>query len=120
MVFADKPPAALNVSVEWEYDEKRYEVELWDAEQESLAGLGSAAYANTDVFLLAYDMTKCASLGHLLEWLAEIQSARDAYCGIILVGTKYDLWLVRKQSGVVEGLVDLMQIEQVRMPIQSK
>lgn len=59
------------------------------------------AYECTDVFLIAYDMTCRSSLEDVVDWLEEIQDYMDEdgdYYRVILVGTKYDLWL-EKEDG---------------------
>ena len=64
-----------------------------------LSSLRAISYPDTDVFLLAYDMTNARSLENLEDWLVEIQDNDDDYSGVILVGTKYDLWLEKKEAG---------------------
>ena len=58
--MTDEPTAASNSSVEWDWDNTQaYEVQLWDtAGQEALSQLRAVAYPDTDLFLLAYDMTR--------------------------------------------------------------
>ena len=57
---SDEPTAASNSSVEWDWDNTQaYEVQFWDtAGQEALSQLRAVAYPDTDLFLLAYDMTR--------------------------------------------------------------
>ena len=97
----DEPRAATNHSVTWDDDDgEELEVELWNTTgQACLAALRAISYPETDVFLLAYDMTNACSLENLADWLDEIQEVCDDYSGVILVGTKYDLWLEKKDAG---------------------
>ena len=54
---------------------------------------------DTHVFLLGYDMTNPASLENMEDWLEEVTDTWEDFCGIIMVGTKYDLWLEKKEAG---------------------
>eukprot|EP00658_Telonema_sp_P-2_P068323 TRINITY_DN5725_c0_g1_i8.p1 TRINITY_DN5725_c0_g1~~TRINITY_DN5725_c0_g1_i8.p1 ORF type:complete len:199 (+),score=51.25 TRINITY_DN5725_c0_g1_i8:245-841(+) len=90
------PTAAGNFSVTWFDGDKQYDIEIWDtAGQEALGHLRQVAYAETDLFLIAYDMSQPVSLENVTEkWIKEIeecveQTAEPRY---ILVGTKHDLW----------------------------
>ena len=95
----DEPTASMNHCVTWDDDDGvDLEVELWDTSGHS-ATLRAISYPDTDVFLLAYDMTNPSSLENLGDWLDEIQEVWDDYSGVILVGTRYDLWLEKKDAG---------------------
>merc|ERR1712166_794220 len=74
-----EPRAATNHSVTWDDDDgEELEVELWNTTgQACLAALRAISYPETDVFLLAYDMTNACSLENLADWLDEIQEVCD-------------------------------------------
>ena len=94
----DTPGARKNEEVTWDDDGEALDVELWDtAGQEALPLLRAVIYPDTDVFLIAYDMMCVSSPDNVVDWLDEIEEYLDGY-GLILVGTKYDLWL-EKEDG---------------------
>ena len=100
----DTRGARQNLEATWkDLDGCDLDVELWDsAGKESLSVLREVAYPCTDVFLIAYDMTCRSSLEDVVDWLEEIQDYMDEdgdYYRVILVGTKYDLWLEKKEDG---------------------
>ena len=108
------------MAVEWERDGKPCEVQLWDtAGQEALSQLRSVAYPDTDVFLLAYDMTRKDSLENIPTWLDEVQAECSDYDRIILVGTKYDLWCERKEAGEDADLVEVQEVEKIAEEIEA-
>ena len=108
------------MAVEWERDGKPCEVQLWDtAGQEALSQLRSVAYPDTDVFLLAYDMTRKDSLENISTWLDEVQDECSDYDRIILVGTKYDLWCERKEAGEDAALVEVQEVEKIAEEIEA-
>ena len=95
----DTSPALQHSEVTWDDDGEALDVELWDtAGQEALPLLRAVIYPETDVFLVAYDMMCVSSLENVEDWLDEIEEYADDY-GLILVGTKYDLWLEKKEDG---------------------
>ena len=97
---ADKPTAAMNFSVDWEWRDQDWAVELWDtAGQEALKTLRLTAYDSCNVFVIGYDMCRKTSLENVPDWVEEIHDTWDEEYGIILVGTKYDMWLERVEAG---------------------
>ena len=109
------------MAVEWERDGKPCEVQFWDtAGQEALSGLRTVAYPDTNVFLLAYDMTRRDSLENIPRWLDEVQDECSDYDGIILIGTKYDLWCERiKKGGKVDDLVEFQEVIKIAEEIEA-
>ena len=63
------------------------------------------------MFLLGYDMTSRITLENVSTWVDEIQESWDGYQGIVLVGTKYDLWLERMEDGDYDQLVEMDEVE---------
>ena len=95
-------------------------MQLWDtAGQEALSQLRSVAYPDTDVFLLAYDMTRKDSLENIPTWLDEVQEECSDYDRIILIGTKYDLWCERKEAGEDADLVEVQEVEKIAEEIEA-
>ena len=50
------------------------------------------SYPDTDIFLLAYNMTRNCSMVNIGSWMAELVQHCESDFHIILVGTKADLW----------------------------
>jgi len=99
-VSADVPTAAANQQVEWEYEGMEFEVELWDtAGQEALGALRAIAYPDSNVIMLTYDMSRKTSLENIPDWKEEIEDNCTDYYGLVLVGTKHDLWEERCEEG---------------------
>lgn len=106
--------------MEWEHGGKRYEVALWDtAGQETLSALRAVAYPETDVFLLGYDMTSRMTLDNVSSWVDEIHENWSDYQGIVLVGTKYDLWLEKQEDGDTDELVEMDDVDEVAAEIDA-
>jgi len=111
-----KPTAAMNFSVDWDWNDQGWAVELWDtAGQEALRTLRLTAYDSCNVFVIGYDMCRKTSLENVPDWVEEIHDTYDQEFGIILVGTKYDMWLER----VEEGHEDVVTEEEVASMAQE-
>eukprot|EP00656_Telonema_subtile_P040778 TRINITY_DN4585_c0_g1_i14.p1 TRINITY_DN4585_c0_g1~~TRINITY_DN4585_c0_g1_i14.p1 ORF type:complete len:149 (+),score=54.82 TRINITY_DN4585_c0_g1_i14:145-591(+) len=82
------------------------QLEIWDtAGQEALQALRRSSYNETDLFLVAYDMTDPKSLEDANNWLEEIeefweeQGLDDLQYDIIMVGCKQDLYVEKQAAG---------------------
>merc|ERR1712166_915357 len=91
------PTASACHSTETEIEDCSFDLEIWDtAGQEALGSLRKCSYAESDIFLLAYDMCDADSLAAVSqEWLSEVkeywkeeQLAEGLSYGLILVGCK--------------------------------
>ena len=102
----------------WSKGGTEWEVEIWDtAGQEALKSLRLIAYPGTNVFLMTYDMTNADSLENVLDvWIAEVEDGCPDYWGLILVGTKQDLYEERQACGEEDDLVDLDRVAEVCIP----
>ena len=115
----DDPTVAANYSIDWEWDVESYphqewDVELWDStNHEALRSLRALSYPDTNVFLLAYDMTDATSLNNIPGWCDEIEDNYYDYHGMVLVGCNYDKWLELKGAGQDTELVTVEQAEEV-------
>ena len=93
--------------------------QVWDtAGQEALSSLRKIAYNDTDLFLLAYDMTNKDSLYNLQEnWLPEIEEEWDGFHDIVMVGTKFDFWEEKEADGDNEDCVTEDEVKAVMLAI---
>ena len=99
MLDTDTPTAFTNHETTWNLEDEEIQVELWKTPPSVLSSLRAIAYLDTDVFLLGYDMTSPTSLQNIPQWLEEINDHQTTSSAVILVGTKYDLWLEMKEAG---------------------
>jgi small GTP-binding protein len=116
-----RPTAAGNLNCEWDYMDQDWEVELWDtAGQEALKTLRLTAYDATDVFVIGYDMCNKDSLDNVEGWVEEIHDVYEDECGLILVGTKHDLWEEKREDGDTDDIVTEAEVAQVAEMIGAK
>jgi len=122
------PTAAGNREAEWFFDastgqEEEFPIELWDtAGQESLAALRMIAYPGSHIVLLGFDMTRWESLENITEmWMEEVEEGceEDPPFAVILVGTKYDLWLELKEQGNDQECVSYEAARKVAIEIEA-
>ena len=75
-----------------DYKGKEVKLQIWDtAGHEDLGRLRPIAYANTDCFIICFDLMQPNSLENACKtWVAEVKSCAKS-CPCILVGTKLDL-----------------------------
>jgi len=99
------PTAAANVSKEWSDHGHDFEAEFWDtAGQEAMQHLRVVAYPETNVFLIGYDMNSKMSLENVVDvWVQEIKDECSGWDGIVLIGTKSDLWEAKGKGKKGEG-----------------
>lgn len=88
---------AENSLEKWEYQGNMYNVDVWDtAGQEAFAKLRKMAYPQSNVVVVAFDMTSKNSLDNILNgqdaWIQEIRNVVAGFSSWIVVGTKHDLW----------------------------
>ena len=108
--------------------------QVWDtSNQEALGfGLRHMSYPDTDIFLLAYDMTRKSTLENLVShdlndmksyelpdpdgddfdvglggWMSELTAGCESDFQIILVGTNADLWEQLNQRGTASQRAQL-------------
>ena len=82
-------------------------LQIWDAAgHEDLGRFRQIAYAETDCFLICFDLTQRHSLANACQkWLKEVkQTAKTTPC--ILVGTKHDVWVKQKKPGVTNAEIE--------------
>ena len=84
-----------------------FKLQIWDtAGHEDLGRLRPIAYANTDCFIICFDLMQRNSLENACnKWLAEIKTCAKA-CPVILVGTKLDLREEYERNGDTDKLRD--------------
>lgn len=104
------PTSQCSFEKSFSYDnngaQEEYLGEFWDtAGWEAMRALRMVAFKDADVTLIAYDMTRPSSLQNVLgqggdaSWHKEVLEHGNKKTGIVLVGTKYDLWLPRHEAG---------------------
>lgn len=75
-----------------ELDERTVKFEIWDtAGQERFASLAPMYYRNAQAALVAYDLTKPATLQKAKHWISELHRQASPNITIALVGNKLDL-----------------------------
>lgn len=83
-----------------------FEGEFWDtAGRQALKPLRAVAFKDADITMIAYDMTRPSSLQNICgdgaggpSWHKEVLDHGNDKTGIILVGTKHDLWMEMKEK----------------------
>ena len=82
------------------YKGSEVKLQIWDtAGHDDLGRLRPIAYANTDGFVICFDLTKRNSLDNACrKWISEVKTTARS-CPCILVGTKLDLREELERSG---------------------
>ena len=95
------PTVATNYTNKIEYDGKNYTCEIWDTGgQAEFEHMRRVTYAETDVFIVCFDISDETSLENACEmWKKELENLGPKRCAKILCGTKGDL---RKEKKCVE------------------
>lgn len=98
-VSTAKPPANQVIWNDYESG-LEFEGNFFDTPgQEALHFLRTPAYPNTHIVLFAFDMTNRMSLNNLDFWRKEFMEHEPNPKAIIVVGTKADLYLEKKEAG---------------------
>ena len=94
------------------------------------------AYPDTDIFLITYDMTRLTSLENILgcdldqpqleideegSWIGEINSECECDFRVILLGTKHDMWLEKKENTPDDPqLTTVQQAHKASVPLGTR
>lgn len=102
-----------------DYKSKEVKLQIWDtAGHEDLGRLRPIAYANTDCFIICFDLMQPNSLENACKaWVAEVKSCAKS-CPCILVGTKLDLREEREReverTGERHRLDEVVSADQIK------
>jgi len=141
-----QPTTATNLAANWKYTDTEgtlhdFEMEVWDTSGKAgFRVLRNMSYPDTDIFLMAYDMTRKNTLKNIVAhdlndmasyelpdpdgydddggadflggWMSEIVAGCECDFQIILVGTNADYWEELNASGTPEQKAELTTWQQ--------
>jgi len=87
-----------NRAITWRNCLIDFEVEFWDTvgQGQNMKALRTLSYHDTDIFLLAFDMTRPSTLDGLPDWVEEFRDV-EPDAAVVVVGCKADLWREGRQ-----------------------